>query len=88
MSRPQNGSQTFPQPQNSPLGPQKVKNDHKLESKSNVRIGGNIENECCSTILVLPENFLNSHQPPILNPYEYVAKVSLSSNSSFSLELR
>ena len=38
------------QPQNSPLGPQKVKNDPEIESKSNVRIEGNIEYESCSTI--------------------------------------
>ena len=49
MSRPQNSCRTLPQPQNSPLGPQKVKNDPKIKSKSNVRIEGNIENESCST---------------------------------------
>ena len=30
----------FPNPQNSPLGPKKVTNDPKIESKSNVRIHG------------------------------------------------
>ena len=39
----------YPNPKNSPLGPQKVKNDPKIKSKSNVRIEGNIENESCST---------------------------------------
>ena len=39
----------FPNPKYSPLGPQKVKNDPKIKSKSNVRIEGNIENESCST---------------------------------------
>ena len=39
----------FPNPKNSPLGPQKVKNDPKNKSKSNVRIEGNIENESCSS---------------------------------------
>ena len=38
-----------PNPKNSPLGPQKVKNDPKIESKSNVRIERNKENESCST---------------------------------------
>ena len=33
-----------PTPKNSPLGPQKVKNDPKIKSKSNLRIEGNIEN--------------------------------------------
>ena len=41
MSRAQN--------KNSPLGPEKIKNDSKIKSKSNVRIEGNIENESCST---------------------------------------
>ena len=39
----------FLNPKNSPLGLKKVKNDPKIESKSNVRIEGNIENESCLT---------------------------------------
>ena len=39
----------YPDPKNSPLGPQKVKNEPKIKVKSNVRIEGNIENESCST---------------------------------------
>ena len=35
---------------NSPLGPQKVKNDPKIKSNSKVRIERNKENESCSTI--------------------------------------
>ena len=50
MSQAQKSFQSLPQPQNSQLGPQKVKNDPKIESKSNVRIEGNIENESCSTM--------------------------------------
>ena len=34
---------------NSPLGPQKVKNDPKIMSKLKVRIEGTIENKSCST---------------------------------------
>ena len=34
------------------LGPQKVKNDPKIKSESNVRIERNKENESCSTTLV------------------------------------
>ena len=34
----------------SPLGPQKVKDDSKIKSKSNVRIEGNKENENYCTI--------------------------------------
>ena len=37
-------------PKNSRLGPQKVKKDPKIESKSKVRIELTIENESCSTI--------------------------------------
>ena len=39
----------YSNPKNSPLGPQKVKNDPKIKSKSNVKTEGNIENESCST---------------------------------------
>ena len=39
----------YPNPKNSPLGPQKVKNDPKIKSKSNIRIEGNIEDETCLT---------------------------------------
>ena len=50
QSRPQESFLTpLKSPKSSPLGPQKVKNDHKIKSKSNVRIEGNIENESCST---------------------------------------
>ena len=35
---------------NSPLGHQKVKNDPKIKSKSNVRTEGNIENKSCCNI--------------------------------------
>ena len=37
------------EPKYSPLGSQKVQNNPKIKSKSNVRIEGNIENESCST---------------------------------------
>ena len=36
-------------PQKSPLGPKKVKNDPKNESKYNVKSERNKENESCST---------------------------------------
>ena len=49
LSRPKTVVEPYPNPRNSPLGPQKVKNDPKIKSKSNVRIEGNIENESCST---------------------------------------
>ena len=42
----------FPNLKNCPLEPQKVKNYPKTNSKSNVRIEGNIENESFSTTWV------------------------------------
>ena len=37
------------EPKNSPLGPQKVKNNPKIKSKANVKNEGNNENEICCT---------------------------------------
>ena len=34
MRRPQNSIDPYPYPKNSPLGPQKVKNDPKIKQKS------------------------------------------------------
>ena len=45
----ENSCRNLPQPKNSPLEPQKVKNYPKIKSKLNVRIEGNIENESYST---------------------------------------
>ena len=53
---------TLPQPENSPVGPKKEKNDLKIKSRSKVRIERNIENESCSTTWVDPKQFLN-HTP-------------------------
>ena len=41
-------------PKNSPLEPQKVKNDPKIKSKSDIRIEKYIENKSCSTTVVEP----------------------------------
>ena len=49
MSRPQNIFESYPNPKNSQLVAQKVKNDPKIRSKSNVRIEGNTKNESCLT---------------------------------------
>ena len=48
----------YPDPKNSPLGPQKVKNHPKIKSKSKVRIEGTIKNRKNSNTGVDPENFL------------------------------
>ena len=69
MSRTQNSVLTLPQPKNSLLGPQKVKNDPKIKSKSNVKIDDNIENESCATTWVDPkkpfEHFPNPKNSPL-----------------------
>ena len=49
----------------SPLGPQKVKNNHKSKSKSNVRIQGIIENE---TTWVDPKTAFEPHIEPKTSP--------------------
>ena len=58
----------FPNPKNSPLWPQKVKklpqkvkNYPKIESKSNVRIERNKENESCSTTWVDPKSVVEPY---------------------------
>ena len=42
-------------PKNSPLEPQKVKNDPKIKSKLKVRMKENIENKSCLTTWVQPK---------------------------------
>ena len=64
MSRPQMVFEPYPNPKNSPLGPQKLKNDPKIKSKTNVRIEGNIENESCSTTWVNPKTIFKSYPNP------------------------
>ena len=46
---------TLLHPNISPLGPQKVKKDPKIKSKSNVKIEGNVENDSCLTTWVDPK---------------------------------
>ena len=51
-------------PKNTQLGPQKVKNDPKIQSKSKVWIEGtSIENKSCSTTRVDPKTVLTLPQP-------------------------
>ena len=47
-------------PKNSPLG-QNVKNDPKIRSNSNVRIEGIIENKSCSTTWLVPKKVLETY---------------------------
>ena len=55
-------------PKNSPLGPQKVKNDPKIKSKLNIRIEGNIENESCLTASVEPKIVFEPYPNPKYSP--------------------
>ena len=48
IRRPETVFEPYPNPKNSPLGPQKVKNDPQIKSESKVRIKETIENENCS----------------------------------------
>ena len=64
MSRPQNSFLTLPQPQKSPSGPQKVKNDPKIKSISKVRIQGTIENKSFSTKRVDPKTVFEPYHSP------------------------
>ena len=49
MNLSKNSFEPCPDPKNSPLGPQKVKNDPRNKTKSKVRNEGTIENKSCST---------------------------------------
>ena len=53
-----------PNPKNSPLGPQKVKNDPKIKLKSKVRIEETIENKSYSTTWVDPKTVLKLYLNP------------------------
>ena len=64
ISRPQNifkNRTPYPDPKNSPVGPQKVKNDPRTKSKSKVTIEENIENEKFFTTLVDPKTFFEPY---------------------------
>ena len=64
MSRPQNSFWNLLQPQNNPLGPQKVKTDPTIKSKSNVKIERNKENESCSITWVGPKILVEPYPNP------------------------
>ena len=58
----------YPNPKNSPLGPQKDKNDPQIKSNSNVRIQGIIENESCSTTWLDPQTVFEPYIEPKNSP--------------------
>ena len=64
MSRPQNISEPYSDPQTSPFGHQKDKNDPKVKSNSNVRVQEIIEYKSCSTIWVEPKTVYEPHIEP------------------------
>ena len=68
MSTPQNSFEPYPNPKNSPLGSQKFKNDPKINSKSNVRIYRNRENESCSTTCVDLKTVFKPYPDPKNSP--------------------
>ena len=65
MSRLQNSFQSYPNPENSSLGPKKVKKDPKIKSISNVRIEETIENKSFSTTGVDPRTVFDPTPVPI-----------------------
>merc|ERR1712198_207165 len=60
LGDPKTVFEPYPNPKNSPLGPQKVKNDPKIKSKVDARIERNKENESCSTRRVDPKTVVEN----------------------------
>ena len=50
------------------LGPQKLKKDPKINSKSKVKIEGTVENKSCSTTWLDPKTFLEPYSDPKISP--------------------
>ena len=89
MRRPQNSFEPHPNPKNSPLGPKNVKIDTKINSKSNVRIEGNIQNESWTTTLLDPktdfEPYPNPKNSP-LGPQKVKNNPKINSKSNVRIE--
>ena len=79
----------YSNPKISPLGPQKVKNDPKVKSKSNVRIERNKEDESCSTTWVdfkiVEDAYPNSKSSP-LGPQKVKNDPKVKSKSNIRIE--
>ena len=83
-----NSCRTLPQPKNSPLGPKKVKSDHKIKSKSKVRIKENIENKSCSNTWVNPKTVFELYPDPKNSPFgPQKVKMTPKSSQDQKLEL-
>ena len=83
ISRRKTVFEPYPKPKNSQLGPQKLENDPKLKSNSNVRIEGIIENESCSFELVDP--YPNPKNNP-LGPQKFKNDPKIQSKSKVKIE--
>ena len=80
---------TTPTTKNSPLMPQKVKNDAKIKSKSNLGIEGNIEKESCSTTPVDPKTVVQPYtdlQTRPLGPQKDRIDHKIESNSNLRIQ--
>ena len=89
MRGPQNSCRTLPQPKNSPLGPQILKKDPKIKSKSKVRIEGTIENESCSTTCVDPKTVVDpysDHKTSPLGPQKDKNDPNIKFNSNVTIQ--
>ena len=71
------------EPQNSQLGPTKVKNNPKIKSKSNFRLEGSIENKSLSTTWVDPKTIF---KPSSLGPQKVKNDPKIKSNSKNKIE--
>ena len=64
MIRPEKVFQSYTDPKNSPEGPQKVKMDPKIMSKSKVRIEGTLKNKSFSTTWIDPKAVFETYRNP------------------------
>ena len=69
MSRPQTVVKPYSDPQTSPLGTQKDKNDPEIKSNSKFRIERNIEYESSSTTLLDPKTVVKPYSDPQTSPF-------------------
>ena len=87
MSRAQNCFE--PNPEYSPIRPQKVKNDPKIMTNSKVRFERNIENESCSTARVDPKTIFKSYPNPKncpVGPQKFKNYPKIKSKSNVRIE--
>ena len=79
----------YPDPKNSPLGPQKVKNDPQIKSKSDVRIEGTIGYKSCVTIYIDTKTVFEPYPDPEnspLGPQNVKNDPKIRSNSDVRIE--